>query len=176
MVAYQEVPVVVVRHSPVGESRHSHPVGDILVVDDRQVVHTVEELLCLQAWDNDVVDVLVVDVHVVVHRGVVHSRVVDNHSHGVVDSHGVDDHAGVDSHRVVAHSRVVVAHIQVVVVHSQAVVAHSHGVEDDHMGQEVDGHMALVVVDVEADGHTLSVDHGVLVGIRHASAPGMIVG
>lgn len=85
---------------------------------------------------------LVVDVHVVVHRGVVHSRVVDNHSHGVVDSHGVDDHAGVDSHRVVAHSRVVVAHIQVVVVHSQAVVAHSHGVEDDHMGQEVDGHMA----------------------------------
>ena len=81
-------------------------------------------------------------VHVVVHPGVVHSRVVDNHSHGVVDSHGVDDHAGVDSHRVVAHSRVVVAHIQVVVVHSQAVVAHSHGVEDDHMGQEVDGHMA----------------------------------
>lgn len=87
-------------------------------------------------------NLLVVDVHVVVHRGVVHSRVVDNHSHGVVDSHGVDDHAGVDSHRVVAHSRVVVAHIPAVVVHSQAVAAHSHGVEDDHMGQEVDGHMA----------------------------------
>lgn len=118
------------------------------------------------------VDVLVVDGHVVVHREVVHSRVGDNHSHGVVDSHGVDDHAGVDSHShgVVAHSRAVVAHIQAVVVHSQAVVVHSHGVEDDHMHQEVDGHMALVVVDVVADGHTLWVDHGVLVGSRHASA------
>ena len=82
----------------------------------------------------------------VVHQGVVHSRVADNHSHGVVvDSHGVDDHAGVDSHSqgVVAHSRVVVAHSQGVVAHSQAVVVHSHVVEDDHTHLEVDGHRAL---------------------------------
>lgn len=169
--AYQEVPLAAVVRHKAGESRHS-PVGDILVVDDRQVVHTVEELLCLQVGDNDVVDVLVVDVHVVVHRGVVHSRVVDNHSHGVVDSHGVDDHAGVDSHSqaVVAHSRVVVGHNQAVVVHSCGVVVHSHVVEDGHKHLEVDGHRALVVVDVVADGHTPLVDHGVLVGIRHASA------